>query len=336
MGAEAGEAYIVLGVSPAVGEERALELVRGAVSSPRATGTAIAGGDVVARRSLTVSRDGRRLGGREQELRLRRGATGRSGRRDRRSGGRGGSAVRGPRRRRRRAAARSDAAAAEGARCGAGAHAMIDLSDGLATDAGHIGARSGVCLRDRAGALPLEDGVARSPSWPSRGAAARGRRLRAVLLRARRARAAWRTRCATRGGAQVTWIGRVVRGPAGRVALGRARRGAPAGGLRAPLVSEAALRRAGGICSCVGSSTAVPACARCGPRPFDRLGHGSRAARGRRRPARCCVRRANTSSRLAALNSGVHADSTSRCSRPRDRGAHVGRARPRAGRSPCR
>ena len=55
MGAAPGEAYIALGVSTAVGEQRALELIRGAVEIAAATGTVLAGGDVVSAPVLTVS-----------------------------------------------------------------------------------------------------------------------------------------------------------------------------------------------------------------------------------------------------------------------------------------
>ena len=45
----------------------------------------------------------------------------------------------------------------------AGAHAMIDLSDGLASDAAHLGRASGVELRVELAALPLHAAWRRSP-----------------------------------------------------------------------------------------------------------------------------------------------------------------------------
>ena len=55
MGAEPGEAYLVLGLPPGLTEARALELVRGAHALAHTTGVTIAGGDVVAAPVLTVS-----------------------------------------------------------------------------------------------------------------------------------------------------------------------------------------------------------------------------------------------------------------------------------------
>ena len=55
MGADAGEAYLGLGLPADFGEKRALELVRAADALAVRTGTAIAGGDVVDAPVLTVS-----------------------------------------------------------------------------------------------------------------------------------------------------------------------------------------------------------------------------------------------------------------------------------------
>ncbi len=55
MGAEAGEAYLVLGLPPGFTEGQALELVGGAHALARTTGVTIAGGDVVVAPALTVS-----------------------------------------------------------------------------------------------------------------------------------------------------------------------------------------------------------------------------------------------------------------------------------------
>ncbi|MGH2864422.1 MAG: thiamine-phosphate kinase, partial [Solirubrobacteraceae bacterium] len=55
MGADVGEAYLVLGLPEGFGESRALALVRGADALATQVGAAIAGGDVVSAPALTVA-----------------------------------------------------------------------------------------------------------------------------------------------------------------------------------------------------------------------------------------------------------------------------------------
>jgi thiamine-monophosphate kinase len=195
MGARAGEAYLALGVSPAGGEKRALELMRGALELAAHTETTVAGGDVVAMPAMTmcvtvvgwaereselVGRDGARVGDLV-------GVTGDLGSRPKRPP---------PRLLEGQALAR------------AGAHAMIDLSDGLASDARHLGQSSGVCLGVELERLPLGEGVA---DWEQ--AATAGEDYELCFTVAPTARGEVERRLRETGGAQVTWIGTVV--PAG-------------------------------------------------------------------------------------------------------------------------
>jgi thiamine-monophosphate kinase len=227
MGADPGEAYLVLGLPPGFTEEQALELVRGARALAASTGTTIAGGDVVAAPALTISvtavgwaEDERRLVGRDGaragDLV---GVTGRLG------GAGGGLAVLEG-----RAARRPHTGAAvtrlleptprfaEGrALAATGARAMIDLSDGLASDAAHIGRASGVRLEIDLGALPLEAGVSEiaaelgEPAWRLAAGCGEDYELCACVPPERRETVEQALRAAR--GVGITWIGRVA--PAG-------------------------------------------------------------------------------------------------------------------------
>lgn len=191
----AGEAYVALGVSHESGDAGALELMRGLVELAGETEVALVGGDVVAAPVLMVSvtvvgwaesaarlvgRDGARAGDLV-------GVTGRLGGRPRRPR---------PRLREGQALAR------------AGASAMIDLSDGLATDARHIGEASDACLQIELAALPLAEGV----PTPRQGASAGEDYELCVCVPGEfRVRAQEAVRAAS--DSELTWVGRVV--PAG-------------------------------------------------------------------------------------------------------------------------
>jgi thiamine-monophosphate kinase len=250
MGARTGEAYLVLGLPHGLGEAQALEVLRGAQALAQQTQTAIVGGDVVSAPALTVSVTVTGWADSEQELVGRDGArpgdsvgvTGRLG------GAGAGLAVlegrAGAEKRpgaKRRAEERADAQGnaerrtptepdtqtaiarllqpmprlAEGrALAAAGAHALIDLSDGLATDAEHIGRMSAVVLEVDLEALPLDAGVAAVceelgvPAWQLAAGAGEDYELCVCLAPQDRARA--EQALAQAGGVGITWVGRVL------------------------------------------------------------------------------------------------------------------------------
>ncbi len=181
MGAEPGEAYAVLGVPDDLDEDGCLALLTGMTRLAGETGTILAGGDVTRAPALTlamtvvghaaaaedfVTRSGARpgdtlvvtgeLGGAAASLLLKResadvpslmhpcGPI---------SDGTSEALVA-------RQLEPSPRLGAGKALAAAGASAMIDLSDGLGGDAGHVATASGVGLRIDAATLPIQAGVA--------------------------------------------------------------------------------------------------------------------------------------------------------------------------------
>ncbi|MEO9176553.1 MAG: thiamine-phosphate kinase, partial [Gaiellales bacterium] len=229
-GVRPGEAYVSLGVGGELSPAGALELMRGADELAGATGCSIAGGDVVSspvafvsvtvvgwadREAQVVGRDGALVGDLV-------GVTGSLG------GAACGLAVLDG-----RASGGPDAAVLVArhvrptprlewgrALAGVGAHALIDLSDGLAGDAAQIGRRSGVVLSIDLDALPLAGGVARVAGElgvsAAELAACGGEDYELCVCVDPRAQAA-----AEAVVGELTWVGRVVaagpRGPGARL-----------------------------------------------------------------------------------------------------------------------
>jgi len=236
VGAAPGEAFLSLGLRPGFSEGEALALALGADELALSTGTTIAGGDVVQAPALFVSvavngwlGEGERLlareGARPGELV---GVTGELGAAAAALAVMDGRAPLVPEAEAGLARARRPLPRlAEGrALARAGASAAIDVSDGLAADAGALGAASGVSLVLQADLLPLAPGVGavaeRLGVSPAALAAGGGEDYELCFCAPSERRGEIEEGLAAAGGAAVSWIGEVREGlPGARLLDGR-------------------------------------------------------------------------------------------------------------------
>jgi thiamine-monophosphate kinase len=239
VGAVAGEAYIVLGLPPNIGEREVLELIEGAEQLATELDVTICGGDLTRSNELFVAMTVVGHARSEEDLVGRDGAqvgdaVGLTGR----LGGAGAGLILLERKghglpvevgeRLLERQRRPRPLLATGSVLGRSpAHAMIDVSDGIASDASRIAEESGVELEIELARLPVDEGVeavAEIAGLPAQQlAAAAGEDYELLFTAPADARAAIEA-AVEETGTSVTWIGTVRAGSGVRLLGARGER----------------------------------------------------------------------------------------------------------------
>lgn len=225
MGVAPGEAYLVLGASPGLSQAQALEVIDGICELAHQTGVVLAGGDVVRSPVLSlcvtvvgwaqssaqaVYRSGAAAGDLVGVTGALGGAAAGLALMDGRVSLPGQEAAHALTRARRPLPRLREGLAL----AGAGARAMIDLSDGLASDAAHLGRASDLTLEIDLSLLPLDHGTERAASQlgiePWRLAATGGEDYELCFCAAPAERQKIERALADAGGVGVCWIGEAL------------------------------------------------------------------------------------------------------------------------------